>query len=282
MIHKAYAKINLGLRVLRKREDGFHDIETIFHRINVFDELALEPSDAVISISCDNQRIPTDENNLCWKAVELLRSEIGTTRGASVHIKKKIPIGAGLGGGSSDAATVLIALPSLWNISIDAATLADIALNIGSDVPFFLHNKSAYAVGRGERLSFVKLSLPYFVLVVTPGIHISTAWAYGELSKHRAPSAERNTLYDGATCTVAGISSLMENDFEAVVFRAHPEIARLKQELLSHGAAFALLSGSGSSVFGLFKDETNARQAEKFFRPRYFVSLTPPNFMPLL
>jgi len=282
MVLKAYAKINLGLRVLRKREDGFHDIETIFHRINLFDELAVEPSDSVISISSNKETLPTNENNLCWKAVELLRTEVGTTRGAAMHIKKNIPIGSGLGGGSSDAAAVLTALPSLWNIPIDASTLAGVALDLGSDVPFFLHNRSAYAESRGERLSFVRLSLPYFVLVVTPSINISTAWAYGELPKRREPIITGSKFYDGATCTVANISALMENDFETVVFHSYPEVARLKQELLSHGATFALLSGSGSSVFGLFTDENNARQAEKFFRSDYFVSVTPPNFTPSL
>ncbi len=282
MVLKAYAKINLGLRVLKKREDGFHDIETIFHRINLFDELTIEPSETSISITSNNQTLPTDEKNLCWKAVELLRTEVGTTRGAAVYLNKKIPLGSGLGGGSSDAAAVLTTLPALWNIPIDASTLASVALNIGSDIPYFLHNKSAYAEGRGERLNFVRVSLPYSVLVVTPNIHVSTAWAYSELSKERRLMPRRTKFYDGATCTVAAIPSLMENDFEPVVFDAHPEIAELKQEILSHGAVYALLSGSGSSVFGLFNDENNARKAGDFFRPTYFVSITPPNFIPAL
>ncbi len=282
MVLKAYAKINLGLRVLRKREDGFHDIETIFHRINLFDELTIEPSETSISITSNNQILPTDENNLCWKAVELFRTEAGITRGAAIHLKKQIPIGSGLGGGSSDAAAVLTALPALWNIPIDASTITGVALNIGSDVPYFLHNKSAYAEGRGERLNFVKVSLPYSVLVVTPNIHVSTAWAYGELSKQRRLVPPRTKFYDGATCTVGAIPSLMENDFEPVVFDAYPEIAELKREILSHGAVYALLSGSGSSVFGLFNDEHNARKAGDFFRPTYFVSITPPNFIPSL
>ncbi len=170
----------------------------------------------------------------------------------------------------------------MWNIPIDASTLAGVALSIGSDVPYFLHNKSAYAEGRGERLNFVRLALPYSILVVTPNIHVSTAWAYGELSKHMRPAPRRNKFYDGATCSVAAIPSLMENDFEPVVFDAHPEIAELKREILSRGAIYALLSGSGSSVFGLFNDESNARKAGDFFKSKYFVSVTPPNFIPSL
>ena len=280
MLVKAYAKINLGLRVLKKRSDGFHDIETIFHRINLFDELTIEPAESSISVSSNDKTLPVDERNLCWKAVELLRAELGTSHGASIHLRKAIPVGAGLGGGSSDAAAVLNTLPGLWSIPVDASTLTDIALAVGSDVPFFLHNKSAYAEGRGERLNFVRLSLPYAVLVVTPHLRVSTAWAYGELSKQRRIPAHRTPFYDGATCTVGTVSSLMENDFESVVFAAYPEIADIKRKLLEHGGVYALLSGSGSSVFGLFHDEGSAHQAADLFSPKYFVSVTPPHFIP--
>jgi 4-diphosphocytidyl-2-C-methyl-D-erythritol kinase len=279
---KAHAKINLGLRVLRKREDGFHDIETIFHRINLFDELAITPSQHAISISSDNPLIPTDENNLCWKAVELLRTEVGTELGASIHLKKNIPIGAGLGGGSSDAAAVLTSLPKVWNVNVEPSTLAATAVQIGSDVPFFLHNRSAYAEGRGERLTFVKLSIPYWIVLITPDTHISTAWAYRELSARKKLDVHAERLYDGATCRVAGIATLMTNDFEDVVFEAYPKIADTKRRLRASGAAYALMSGSGSSVYGLFDDETDARRAMEVFRSDNFVSLTQPNFIPSL
>ncbi len=279
---KAHAKINLGLRVLRKREDGFHDIETIFHCINLFDDLAITPSQHAISISSNNTKIPTDENNLCWKAVELLRTELGTELGASIHLNKNIPIGAGLGGGSSDAAAVLTSLPKVWNVNVEPSTLAATALQIGSDVPFFLHNGSAYAEGRGERLTFVKLSIPYWIVLVTPNIHISTAWAYRELSARKKFDVHAERLYDGATCRVAGIASLMTNDFEDVVFEAYPKIAETKRRLRTSGAAYALMSGSGSSVYGLFDDETEARRTMEVFRSDNFVSLTQPNFIPSL
>ena len=279
---KAHAKINLGLRVLRKREDGFHDIETIFHRIDLFDELAISPSKQSISISSDSSMIPTDENNLCWKAVELLRAEVGTNLGVSIHLKKNIPIGAGLGGGSSDAAAVLASLPKVWEVNVDPSTLAATALHVGSDVPFFLHNKSAYAEGRGDRLTFVKLSMPYWIVLVTPNLHISTAWAYRELSARKKLNVHSERLYDGATCKVAGIATLMTNDFEDVVFEAYPRIADIKRRLRASGAAYALMSGSGSSVYGLFDDETEARRAIDGFRPDNFVSLTQPNFIPSL
>lgn len=277
---KAFAKINLGLRVLRKREDGFHDIETIFHRINLFDELTILPSSHTLSISCNDQTIPTDEKNFCYEAVELLRTEIGTAQGASIQLKKNIPVGAGLGGGSSDAAAVLKALPLLWNVHVDPSTLGALALQIGSDVPFFLHNRSAYAEGRGERLIFLKLSIPYWIVLVSPNTCISTAWAYRELSTRKKFEVHAEMLYDGATCKVAGIATLMTNDFEDVVFAAHPEIAELKRKLRLSGAAYALMTGSGSSIYGLFENESSARRAMEVFRPDYFVSLTEPNFIP--
>ena len=282
MLCKAYAKINLGLRVIRKREDGFHDIETIFHRINLFDELTLEPSPRSISITCSNPAIPADENNLCWKAAETLRNMLGAEKGALIHLKKNIPVGAGLGGGSSDAAAVLLSLPSLWNIPVDPSTLAEIALQIGSDVPFFLHNRSAYAEGRGERLQFITLSLPYWILVVTPSVHISTAWAYRELSARTRQDLQPAKFYDGATCKLARISTLMQNDFEDVVFPIHTEVAEIRKQLLTRGAAFALMSGSGSSVFGLFEDADTADNVGRFFGTQYQISITEPHFLPTI
>lgn len=282
MTVKAYAKINLGLRVLGKRNDGFHDIETIFHRINLFDELTILPSEGEISITCDNSAVPTDENNLCWKAVELLRAEVDGRRGAFIRLKKNIPVGAGLGGGSSDAAATLSATAASWNLRAAASTLASIALQLGSDVPFFLHNRTAYAEGRGERLSFVKLTLPYWILLVAPDLHISTAWAYKELSARKRLSAPAERFYNGATCRVAGFGTLMTNDFEEVVFDAHPELAELKGRLREAGARFALMSGSGSSIYGLFERESIARDASELFRRDHFVSLTEPNFIPPL
>ncbi|HTR82573.1 MAG TPA: 4-(cytidine 5'-diphospho)-2-C-methyl-D-erythritol kinase, partial [Bacteroidota bacterium] len=192
------------------------------------------------------------------------------------------PIGAGLGGGSSDAAATLRMLPSIWQTTIDPSTLARVALGIGSDVPFFLHHRSAYAEGRGEKLSFVNLTLPYWIVVVTPRIHVSTAWAYSQLTSSRRNGLHAEKFYDDTTCTVAGIAALMKNDFEEVVLAKYPDIGHLKQGLLDCGASYALLSGSGSSVFGLFEDEHRALKARERFVAAHTVSLTPPNFIPEL
>ncbi len=280
---QAYAKINLGLRVIGKRSDGFHNIETIFHRVNLFDELTLLPS-PVISLSLTRDDLPSDYRNLCWKAVELLQKETRTYNGVSIHIVKSIPVGAGLGGGSSDAAAVLCALPKLWNISISRSRLESLALQLGSDVPFFLHDGSAYATGRGEVLHYQTLKIPYWIVLVTPNISINTSWAYRELSKeHVPPKQQRRSSQAGQNFESAGIEfSSLSNDFEKAVIPAYPRIGEIKTTLHEHGALAALMSGSGSSVFGLFERETEARHAAAAFKGESHVSITEPNFIPAL
>jgi 4-diphosphocytidyl-2-C-methyl-D-erythritol kinase len=280
---RAYAKINLGLRVVGKRSDRFHNIETIFHRVNLFDELTLLPSPA-ISLSLTRDDIPNDYRNLCWKAVELLQKETRTSSGVLLHIVKSIPVGAGLGGGSSDAAAVLCALPQLWNVSVSCSRLESLALQLGSDVPFFLHEGSAYATGRGEILHYRTLKIPYWIVLVTPNISINTSWAYRELSKEKTPlKQKRRSSPAGQNLENREIDfNSLSNDFERVVIPAYPRIGEIKTVLHEHGALAALMSGSGSSVFGLFEHETEARQAAAAFKSEDHVSITEPNFIPTL
>ncbi|MFA5832389.1 MAG: 4-(cytidine 5'-diphospho)-2-C-methyl-D-erythritol kinase [Bacteroidota bacterium] len=275
---KAYAKINLGLHIVGKRPDGFHNIETLFHRINLFDEINIENSDD-ISISCTNPSIPIDKTNLCWKAVELLQNECGNAKGASIQIKKNIPVGAGLGGGSSDGASVLRLLPLLWNVTIHESALQKIALQLGSDVPFFLMKSSAYAEGRGELLQPVELTLPYWIVLVNPNIHISTPWAYNRLAEKRNGSfPTRPRLVEQLSATPLQSVLASENDFEEIVFEQHMKIKKIKLQLTELGAKLSLMSGSGSSMFGLFDDMISALKAVEFFNKEHFVHLTEPNF----
>jgi 4-diphosphocytidyl-2-C-methyl-D-erythritol kinase len=276
----AYAKINLGLHVVGKRADGYHNIETIFHRINLFDEINIENSEH-ISILCSDPSVPADNANHCWKAVELLRNELGISAGASISIVKRIPSGAGLGGGSSDAASVLRLLPRVWNISVDPSVLHAVALRIGSDVPYFLQNSTAYAEGRGEILTPATLSLPFWIVLVNPNIHLSTPWAYNALSVQRNGTfpVRPRMLEQFTTDPMSAILS-SENDFEAVVFEAHLKIKKIKLQLKELGAVLSLMSGSGSSMFGLFDDMVSALKAVEFFNKEHFVHLTEPNFIP--
>lgn len=276
---RAYAKINLGLAVLRRREDGYHDIETVFHRVNLFDRLTFELADT-ISVKSSSDEIPRDKGNLCFEAANLLREHCGLARGVTITLEKSIPVGAGLGGGSSDAASTLLTLRELWGIRIDHEILSVLALRLGSDVPYFLRDGSALAHGRGEILEHFPLRLPYAILVCNPGIHVATKWAYGKVVPHA--DLQRPSFKDLILSNLDSpgrLSEVLTNDFETPVFREFPVIGTLKQRMLQEGASLALMSGSGSTVFGLFRnEETAAALAERLSENGYRVSLTAPMF----
>ncbi len=278
---RAYAKINLGLSVVRRRPDGYHDIETVFHRIDLYDRLTFEEGDEIL-LRTGSAEIPGDERNLCYRAAALLREYLGHRKGVVITLDKRIPVGAGLGGGSSDAATTLRSLVSLWNVSVPDDDLATMALKLGSDVPYFLNFGSALAKGRGEILEYFQLMLPYAILVANPGIHVSTPWAYSQISPPREQHHEslKCTLLDNLD-TPSELARRLRNDFEDVVFREFPAVGRLKQEMISAGASFALMSGSGSTVYGLFREERKARLLGKHLADSgLLVSITAPMFTP--
>ncbi|MBE0643378.1 MAG: 4-(cytidine 5'-diphospho)-2-C-methyl-D-erythritol kinase [Bacteroidetes bacterium] len=277
---RSYAKINLGLRVLGRRADGFHDLVTVFHLVDLFDTLQFEITDGSISLESNRDDIPTDDGNLCVRAARLLLEQ---QRGMGVHIvlHKNIPAGAGLGGGSSNAAAVLRYLPSLLGLSFPEEELLEMAAMLGSDVPFFLQDGSALARGRGEVLEHFSWQCPWWIVLVNPGIHVSTAWAYGSLRLDAQPEeADLRTTLREAYDDPNAIALLLHNDFERTVIEAHPAIGEAKQRLLDGGASGALMSGSGSSVFGLFPDESAARDCAAGFPQEQLLSVTPPQFVP--
>ena len=283
---KAYAKINLGLRIVRKRGDGFHDIETIYHRVNLYDEIMIESSSSIVFIS-DDRSLPTDDRNLCVRAAKLLLKYNKMGKGANIFLKKNIPIGAGLGGGSSDAASTLLGLVKLWDVQITDDKLYSLALTLGSDVPYFLRPNTAYATGRGEILEYFSYNLPLWIVVVYPNIHISTAWAYNEIyssdnshiGKWKPESTLKQIVLDNLQ-NPESLNKLLHNDFEPVVLHKFREIAILKIALYASGASFVQMSGSGSAIFGLFSDESTAVSAAEKFRKDSKVSITPPYFKP--
>lgn len=287
---KAYAKINLGLRVLSKREDGYHNIETVFHRVYPHDEISLKPSSSIFLI-CDNPLLSTDDSNLCVRAAKLLQEYTGIKDGVKIFLKKNIPLGAGLGGGSSDAASTLLGLVKLWNINITHDELQKIALQLGSDVPYFLKPGTAYATGRGEILEDFKLEIPFWIVLVYPNIHISTAWAYQAIHDPKLTKHHTNIRHQTSDVSLKQIllqnindpqqfNHLLHNDFEPIVLHANKTIAHLKLSLYSVGAKFAQMSGSGSSVYGFFIEEKNAMDTLNKLNKSYMVFITPPNFNP--
>ncbi len=273
---RAYAKINIGLHILRRRSDGYHDIETLFHQIDWHDEITLERTDGKITFSTDSPKLK-DSPNLCVRAAQLLQSNASARFGAIIHLRKNIPIGAGLGGGSSDAAAVLKGLNLLWNLNLSDEQLADLSIQLGADVPFFIFGGTAFGKGRGEILERIEIPMPYWILVCTPGVHVSTSWAYSQARPD--PEVGREDIRSIITESAPHFGKL-QNDFEPIVFRAHPEIKSLKEELTRAGSEIAMLSGSGSSVFGFFRSETNARSLVRELAGRYSVSLTEPFFKP--
>jgi len=242
----ATAKINLGLRILSKRADGFHELETIFAELDgLMDELEFEiRKDGNIHLETAEQKIPKEEN-LVFCAAQLLQSRFAVQKGISIRLNKKIPIGAGLGGGSSDAAATLKALNELWQLDLKLAELEKLAAELGSDCPFFVRGGMQKGTGRGEILRSFELPIgfPRQVVLFTPNVHISTAKAFTAFDTNTPQSS-----FEGNK----GLDIDLKNDFESVIFARHPELAETKKWLLASGAELASLSGSGSTVFGLF------------------------------
>ncbi len=278
---RAYAKINLGLHVLGKRSDGYHSIETVFRLIDLYDELEIVQIDQGTHFSSNIPELSGDNTNLCLRAANILRDLTGCHTGVEIRLTKRIPIGAGLGGGSSDAAATLKGLTKLWSLDISPEELQTVSGSLGSDVPFFFTGQTAHATGRGEILESFVLPVPYSILVATPPIHVSTAWAYASL--HLEENRKRPQLKDLLSASMRDPGTLrkeLTNDFEETVFRQHPEILKLKETILSGGAELALMSGSGSSVFGFFSSAEKAREVSSELSAHFVTSVTEPQFKP--
>lgn len=244
------AKINLGLQILSMRNDGFHEIETCMVPIPFYDILELTLS-ADFSFEQTGIEIPGARGeNLCEKAFYLMKSRYGIGN-VRIHLRKQIPIGAGLGGGSSDAAHVLLALNELFALKLDTEILCLLAAELGSDCPFFIRNEPQLAKGRGEVLRPISLNLKgTYCILLNPKVHVSTKEAYAGVS----PRIPEKTLQELLSLPIESWPALLQNDFEESVFKAHPEIAQLKSELEKTSACYVSMSGSGASVFALFKE----------------------------
>lgn len=260
----APAKLNLGLHVLRKRPDGYHDLETAFVSIGWSDTLSAASADR-LSLVCSDPALPTDGRNLVVRAAQALADHAGVEAHAALHLDKRLPYGAGLGGGSSDAATALRLLADLWTLDVPADRLARIAAGLGSDVPFFLTGAPSLATGRGERLAPLVRSdglpwrCPFWLVVAVPPVHVSTADAYRAVTPNDEgrPDLRAVVLSDD----LARWRRDLANDFEASVVALYPAIGSARAALLDVGAGYAALSGSGSAVFGAFESAADAHGA---------------------
>lgn len=256
--------MNIGLRIIGVRADGYHEIRSILQEINLYDTIVLRPApDLSISMTCDDPELPADENNLCVRAARILDETAGGGHGVRIHLIKRIPTGAGLGGGSSDAAAVLKGLNEFWKLNLPLINLRKIAARLGSDVPFFILGGCCSASGRGEKLKRRPSVIRHPLLLITPKIQIFTKWAYKNIKTYHLTSKRENIIFYGSKSDILtnpAIRRLLKNDFEPLVFQHYPRLGEIKELLLRNGAFFASLSGSGSSVYGVFEDINTAKQ----------------------
>lgn len=260
---KAYAKINLGLDVVRRLPNGYHEVKMIMQNVGICDELTLTKTAAGITMTTDSAELPTDENNLVYKAAKLMLTEYDIEEGVRIHLSKNIPIAAGMAGGSTDAAAVMKGINELFDLQLPLTRLMELGVRIGADVPYCILGGTALAEGIGEVLTALPPMPHCHILVAKPDINVSTKFVYEHLD---AAGVAQHPDIDGMTNAIrtgnlAGILERMENVLETVTVPAHPIIDTLKNRMLELGAENSLMSGSGPTVFGIFTDETTAKEA---------------------
>ena len=267
------AKINLGLDIIGKREDGFHNLETIFYPIQIKDALEIiqtEKPEEIIFTSSGNEMRGNDTDNLCVKAFRLIKKDFPQIPHIKMHLHKHIPMGAGMGGGSSDASAVLLLLNKLFNLNISTEKLHEYALQLGSDCPFFITNKPCFASGRGEQLQAVEIDLSnYKILIVHPAINVNTVLAFQGIDQSNFSLP--GELHSNILGDISTWQATVKNDFEHSVFKQFPEIEAIKNKLYEAGAIYSSMSGSGSGVFGIFSKDSNAENIK--FPSHYFCQL---------
>lgn len=270
----AYAKLNLGLKVLGRRPDGYHDILSVFQTVDLCDRLAFEEISAGrTEVACSDPALPVGPENLVCRAVEALREATGLDRGIRVSLIKEIPTGAGLGGGSADAAAVLRTLNRSWGLGVSEGRLREMALGIGSDVPFFLRGGTAVVSGRGEVLRYVPWSSEVHYVLIRPPFEVSTAWAYRQVSgRINLALTDQSKYISLVSSTMTGpicardLFACVENDFEPVVAEAWPALGDLRRALQGAGAEACCMTGSGSVLYGVFFDAVTADRAATALR----------------
>jgi len=262
---KTPAKINLGLHISHKREDGYHELETLLQMVSLYDSIELETLPSGIELLCDKPGIPKDRTNLVVQAAHLLLEtcSLENKQGVRIRLDKKIPSGAGLGGGSGNAAGVLVGLNALWNLKLSREKLTHLAAKLGADVPFFLTAPSALGKGRGDEVAPVQAVGKFDILLVYPGFPIATSWVYQNLNlKLTNPQNNISILKKFLSESQVGkLGECLYNDLEPIVIQRYPEIQAIKEDLFNLGAKGSLLSGSGSTVFAIFDNPNCAKSA---------------------
>lgn len=261
---QAFAKINLGLDVLGKREDGYHEVRMIMQTIRMYDQLDMRKSvEPGIHLTTNKKYIPVDENNLVWRAAKLMMDTCGIIEGVSIHLHKVIPVAAGMAGGSSDAAATLVGMNRLFHCGLSKEKLMELGVQIGADVPYCVLRGTALAEGIGEKLTVLPPMPDCWILIGKPGISVSTKYVYTTLdlntdTVHPDIDGMKKALEDG---NLYGITERMGNVLQDVTIPAYPEVERIKEQMKTLGAVNAMMSGSGLTVFGIFDNEEKAQEA---------------------
>ena len=261
---QAFANINLGLDVLGKREDGYHEVRMIMQTIRMYDQLDMRKSvEPGIHLTTNKKYIPVDENNLVWRAAKLMMDTCGIIEGVSIHLHKVIPVAAGMAGGSSDAAATLVGMNRLFHCGLSKEKLMELGVQIGADVPYCVLRGTALAEGIGEKLTVLPPMPDCWILIGKPGISVSTKYVYTTLdlntdTVHPDIDGMKKALEDG---NLYGITERMGNVLQDVTIPAYPEVERIKEQMKTLGAVNAMMSGSGPTVFGIFDNEEKAQEA---------------------
>ena len=261
---QAFAKINLGLDVLGKREDGYHEVRMIMQTIRMYDQLDMRKSvEPGIHLTTNKKYIPVDENNLVWRAAKLMMDTCGIMEGVSIHLHKVIPVAAGMAGGSSDAAATLVGMNRLFHCGLSKEKLMELGVQIGADVPYCVLRGTALAEGIGEKLTVLPPMPDCWILIGKPGISVSTKYVYTTLdlntnTVHPDIDGMKKALEDG---NLYGITERMGNVLQDVTIPAYPEVERITEQMKTLGAVNAMMSGSGPTVFGIFDNEEKAQEA---------------------
>ena len=258
---RAFAKLNLFLEILRKREDGYHDICSFMVNVDLADTLRFRKIRSDLTLNCDSDEVPSGPDNLCLTAARALRDYTNCREGVEITLVKGIPVASGLGGGSSDAACTLVGVNKLWGLGLTELELLALAERIGSDAPFFIRGGAQLAEGRGERLTPVDGFPKTWFVLVTPSLRISSRWAYSVAKMKLTKTGHKSKIMlPGAGPYAARIAKTLRNDLESGVIGAYPVVRELKDALISRGAIGSLMSGSGPTVFGVARDRTSATE----------------------
>jgi len=269
----SYSKINLTLNILAKRQDGYHDIETIMQSINLTDKIYIKEEKEGIKIKCNHPMVPVDYQSLTYRSAKMILNRCGITKGVKIEIDKKIPLASGMAGGSSNSASILVGINKLFTLNLSNKDLREIGEELGMDVPFCIQNGTALAYHKGEKVTPLPLiNPPLWIIIINPGFEIPTKWAYNNLDFEQIKKEKNNTkamLKALKERELHGIAKNLFNSFEGLIIKKYPEIEKIKDRIIREGALGALMSGSGPTVFGIAPDKEQALKIYEKLKSEY-------------